>query len=262
MYEILADVKDIEKYSYSKLSTYYTCPYSYKLNYIDKVYGVSNGFSKLGGLVHSILERYLKGEILQFELVDIFEEEFEKEVGSVKLRMAKFTRDLTDNYKEKCKSFLAEFVSFDGLEIVAVEENFNLLTEIKDKKIFLNGFIDVIAKDKDDNYYVIDWKSKSAFKSKEELKQYARQLYLYSIWVKYKYGKFPKQLRFVQFKIDHTEIIDFDEQALEETMNWVYTTLNLVENEQFWIETCDDFFSRNLCNFRFICPYSAIVKED
>lgn len=269
LYKVIADVSNVEKYSFSKLSTIHQCPYMYDLYYNQKIEGENNGMAQCGSLVHSILERYFKRELLQFELVDTFLDEFDEKVpNGVTLTFSSgFEKDMTEKYKEQCIDFLSNFQTIENLDVVSIEENFNLLTMIKDKTIILNGFIDIIAKDKENNFYVIDWKSKSKFKNKAEIKEYARQLYLYSIYVKHKFGKYPKEIWFYQFRIGHIEKIIFNEMDFEEALDWAYDTVKQIENEQFFLpidfskyETptaLNDakFFCANLCDYSKICDY-------
>lgn len=253
--KFIQDLKDVERYSFSKLSCIYQCPYCYDLYYNKKVKGEGNGFADCGSLVHSILERYFKGELLQFELSDTFLSEFDEVVSDgVQLKFNEnFERNMTDKYKEQCTEYLTNFDGFDGLDVISSEENFNMLVEINGKKIILNGFIDAIAKDENGEYYVIDHKSKASWANKKELKKYARQLYIYAYYIKYKYGKFPKQLWFNMFRANKIEKIDFNEEDFDETIEWVYDTIEKIENEQFFEKNLDFFYCNNLCDYRNIC---------
>ena len=253
--KIIGDMTDVDKYSFSKLSSIHQCPYSYDLYYNKKIFGESNGFADCGSLVHSILERYLKGELEQFELSQVFLNEFDNEVPEgVQLTFSNgFKKDLTDKYKEQCVDFLDSFEGFDDLEILDVEKNFDLLIEIDNKKIWLNGIIDVIARDKEDNYYIIDHKSKSNWKNKKELEKYTQQLYAYSIYILYTYHKFPKELWFNMFRLNEITKINFNEKSFSNTLEWIKDTVTQIETEQFFEKKPDDFYCKNLCNHRYIC---------
>ena len=259
-YAVIKDMQGIDKYSFSKLNSFHGCKYGYKLTYIDKIRGSGNGFSDLGSYVHSILEDYLNGEIEQFEMVSKFEEDFDENVpDGVELKISKtFSRDLTTSYKTQCAEFLDEFEGFDGYDVVGVEENFDVLFQIKDKVLQLSGFIDAVIQDKDGEIVIVDFKSKSKFKGKDEIKEYARQLYMYSIWIKHKYGKFPKELWFVQFRINHTEKIIFKEEDFAEMLDWIYNTAEEIDTEQFYEPSCDEFFANNLCGHSQYCPYAKL----
>jgi len=229
----------------------------YKLNYIDGVKGCSNGFGEVGSLVHSLLERYYNGELEQFELSEKFLEEFDEAVphGVVLTFENGFRKDLSEQYMRQCVGFLDNFGGFEGYEVIGVEENFSLLVEIGDKKFMLNGFLDLVLKDKYGNYHVIDFKSKSKFKDQNEVDEYSRQLFTYAIYIKHRYGVFPKELRFVQFRIGHTERVKFSEDVLGKTVGWIYRTLEEIEEERFFFpidfESGNDptFFCRCLCSY-------------
>ncbi len=149
-YEILSDHR-IERYSHSKLKTFEQCPYQYKLHYVDypPVEGESNGFSELGSHAHSILERHLRGEIQQFEMSSVFEEEFAEKVPSgVSIVFENgYRKYLTDSYKEQCKLFFDTFEGFEGYEVVGIEEGFNYVLQLGDKISEVTGIIDVILED-------------------------------------------------------------------------------------------------------------------
>ena len=103
--------------------------------------------------------------------------------------------------------------------------------------------------------------------------EYARQLYLYSVWIKKKYGKFPKYLWFFQFRIGHIEKLEFNIEDFYEVLHWIYDTLCQIEEEQFWMpidfsnmkkDEIDNatFFCRNLCDYRMDCSYwKNAIKE-
>ena len=253
--KVLCDVSNVDRYSFSKLSTIYQCPYSYDLYYNEKIEGEGNGFADCGSLVHSILERYFKGELLQFELVDTFINEFEEAVpeGIFITFESGFKKDMTEKYKEQCISYLESFSGFDDLEVISAEEKFDILVAINNKKIIFNGFIDAIAKDKNGDFYIIDHKSKANWKNKDELKKYTRQLYVYALYVKYKYGKYPKELWFNMFRANKIEKIKFSNEDFLESLNWISNTVEIIENEQFFEKKIDDFYCNNLCNYRNIC---------
>ena len=271
-YKVIKNIGDIERYSYSKLSSFDTCRRMFKLSYLDGIKGWGNGFAQLGNLVHSIMERFYSKKLEQFELSDTFLNEFDEYVPyGVKLRLkGGYTKDLTDAYKRQCVDFLDKFKGFEGLKVVAIEENFNIIIEIDGKEMLLNGFIDLILVDNEGNYYVLDWKSKSKFKSKKEAYEYAKQLYIYAIYIEHKYGAFPKELRFMQFRIDHTEIIEFSEEVLNQVIAWISKTINDIDDEMFFcpIDFDDEnktFFCNNLCDFgqeSGLCSfYSEYLKD-
>jgi len=266
----------VDTYSYSKLN--FDCMYCYYLDYIargkEKLHKVNNGFAQTGSTVHSLLEDFSNGELVQFELKQKFLDEFDEKVPyGVELVFENgHKKDLTEKYKTDCANFLETYHGLDNQ--IASEESFRFLMKIKDKTLILRGIIDAITKDENGEIHLVDFKSKSKFASEEEADKYFRQLYLYSLYIKFKYGKFPKTLSFLQFRINHTEVREFSKEALEEALEWAYNQIQIIENTEFWSPKCleekekekqglkaDFFLPNNLCSYRFSCPYSPRYQE-
>ena len=84
-----------KKWSFSSLKLYETCKYAFYLKYIEGIEEEPNAFSSFGKHVHSVLERYFKGELYAFELADVFEQEYETAVPQRFLRRWLIFRILT-----------------------------------------------------------------------------------------------------------------------------------------------------------------------
>lgn len=243
------DILDKIVWSFSSVNNYCTCPYGFKLSYIEKKSKVDNAFAEFGGFVHSLLEKYFKGEVEFFELATLYEEEYNINVLH-SFPEFKFC-DLADKYYQ---SGLEYFKSFEGLsdryEILGVEQKINLT--IKNKPFV--GYIDLILKDKNDGQYVIvDHKSKSKFKNKKEKEHYLLQLYLYSLYIKEQYGTYPKSLKFNMFRAKDWVSEDFEESRLEDAINWFDITTDLIYSDTTFPKNKDDFFCKNLCGVRKHC---------
>jgi hypothetical protein len=139
-----------------------------------------------GAYLHQLLEKWAKGELEIFELLTEFENGYEINVPTPfpYLRNKKY---MGDDYYYDAIDFFTDFDGIGDYEILGIEDHF----EIQIEDFIFNGYIDLILKDKNDQLIVWDWKSKKSFKDAEEEKHYRRQLYLYSYYVKEKYGKFP-----------------------------------------------------------------------
>lgn len=74
------NILDNMVWSFSSVNSYCTCPYAFKLSYIDKKEKVNNAFAEFGSFVHSLLEKYFKGEIEFFELSQMYESEYDSNV--------------------------------------------------------------------------------------------------------------------------------------------------------------------------------------
>lgn len=237
-----------ERYSFSKLSSFHTCKYGYKLTYIDHKKGIGNCFSSYGLEVHSIMERYAKGELSLWNLADIYQWEFETAVPEP-FPSSKFCKNMRQLYYNQGLEYLKNFSGYDDKKILEVETQFDYNI---DDWVF-NGIIDLILEDKDGNLIIQDYKSKSSFKSKRELAEYARQLYLYSLYAQKKYGKYPDILRFMMFRKNTIIDIPFAEPDLMKALSWAKETVKEIRECWDFPPMCDEFFGENLCNHRKYC---------
>ena len=90
----------------------------------------------------------------------------------------------------------------------------------------------MIVKDKNTGrYIVVDHKSKSKFKNEEERDEYARQLYLYALYIKAEYGEFPSHLIFNMFRANDVVTIEFDRNALENAVFWFKNTIENIKKD-------------------------------
>lgn len=237
-----------ERYSFTKLSSFNNCKYGYKLTYIDHCKGIGNCFSSYGSHVHSIMERYAKGELNLWDLPSVYEWEFDSAVPE-SFPKSRFCKDMRKLYYEQGLTFLNNFSGYDEIDILGVEETFEYPI---DDWIF-TGVIDLIIRDKDGKLIVQDYKSKSAFKNKAEQAEYARQLYLYSLYVKEKYGKYPDLLRFVMFRKENIIDIPFNAAGADEAVGWAKETVKKIRECEDFSPSCEEFFAENLCNHREYC---------
>ena len=245
----------MEQYSFSKLSSWWTCPYGYKLRYIDHSAGIGNAFSSYGSLVHSIMERYAKGELRLSDLAAIYEWEFDAAVPE-KFPWNKFV-DLRESYYQAGLSFLKDFKGYDNYKLLGVEEDFKVKI---DDWLFV-GIADLICEDDSGRLIIRDYKSKAVFKNDEEKHKYARQLYLYSLFVKEKYGRYPDELQFMMFRKKKVEPVPFNIDDFNEAIEWAKDTVRIIRNAFDYPATCDEFFAENLCNHRQYCKLKVAKKK-
>lgn len=237
-----------ERFSFSKLSSFHTCKYGYKLTYIDHQKGCGNCFSSYGLEVHSIMERYAKGKLDLWNLADTYEWEFDTAIPEP-FPSTKFCKDMRKLYYDQGLEYLKNFAGYTDKKILEVEAQFDY--DIDDW--VFNGIIDLVFEDENGRLVIQDYKSKSAFKSKKEQAEYARQLYLYSLHIREKYGKYPDLLRFMMFRKNTTVDIPFDLENLREAVNWAKDTVKQIRDCRDYSPTCDEFYSQNLCNHREYC---------
>lgn len=244
----------MEKYSFSKLKCFLDCKYGFYEKYFEKPETenpslvTGHGMSEFGSFVHDILEQYEKGKLAIYEMLPYYEENFDKKVVSdFSLKLSEnFSKDFRYKYYKSGEEYLENFEGFDNIKILEAEFYFE---EIINTFIFV-GKIDLIAEDKDGNLIVIDHKSKSGFKNKSELADYAKQLYLYSFAVRKKYHKFPKKLMFNMFREQEWVTIDFSVKDYVDALKWAIDLVAEIESTLEFPSNPDTFYCWNFCNYR------------
>lgn len=252
--ENYAPVLDAMTWSFSRVNTYCQCPHQFKLCYLDRKKQTDNAFGQWGSFCHSIFERYLKGQIELFELADVYEREYFEKV-TLLFPSANFM-DLDWYYYDKGLSVFSSFNGLpDNLEFIASEQK--VFTKINGRNFI--GYIDVVLRDKADGGLIIqDFKSKKAFKSKKEQAHYALQPYLYSHYIKEKYGVYPKMLRFDMFRVGKIVDIPFVEKDFKKADEWFTSTIDSIYSDKEFKANYDEFFCKNLCGVRGYCD---VCKE-
>ncbi len=243
--------KDLkERYSFSRLSSFLTCKHGFYLRYVDNEKGIGNCFSSYGTFLHSILERYSSGELNLWDLAEVYEREFNKSVTEP-FPNTKFCADMRQLYFEQGLDFFQNFHGHPNAKILEVESEFDF--DIDDWTF--NGVIDLAFEDEAGRLIIEDYKSKGIFKNKQEQQKYARQLYLYALYIKKKYGRYPDILRFMLVRKQKEIDIPFRESCLEEALNWARETVKAIRECFDFGPTPEEFFCSELCNHRETCEY-------
>lgn len=247
-------IKEGHIFSYSQLSSFDECPYSYYLQKIESVEDTKdNAFAQQGTLVHNLIDEWAKGEILPGELPEEFARRYPEYVT------LGFPKQLQKhNYHEKsyqaCYKYFQEFDEFKGYKILESEYKFETLIG-NDK---LAGIIDMVLEDeKTKELIVLDHKSKSLKAFKKAERDMYRQLYLYSKAVFEKYGRYPSQLIFNLFKEDGMRMVSsFNKDEYEQVLIWAETCIHKIKDYSIieWLEVKkQDMFCTDICSVRNHC---------
>lgn len=258
------------KWSFSSVNNYSNCPKCFFLSYIysqdHKIEKVNNAMAQFGSFCHSILEKYYLGELDFFELSQAYEEGYSDNVTEP-FPFNKW-KDLQITYHEDGQDYFDNFEGdFEDCEILGVEQRI----DIPINGIPFVGYIDLLLKN-NEGYIICDHKSKSGFKNKVEESHYLRQLYLYSLYVKEKYGEYPKKLIFNMFRKNEKVEIEFEKSALDDAVKWFTDTIDQIYRDSKFEDKIkleykdkgkklsqfhkDDFFCNNLCGVRPYCNRS------
>lgn len=244
------NIDELPRYSFSKIKSYFNCPYGFFKNYFEKDRNkADHGMSEFGSYMHYILEMYEKGQLQIYEMLPYYKEHYDENVKSTfALQISEnFSKDFADDYYKSGEKYLESFDGFPNLNILEAEYEFD--TVINNQFVF-NGKIDLIATNQNDELIIVDHKSKSRFQTKKELKEYAKQLYLYSYAVHEKYGKYPKYMYFNRFRRNETDEIKFTKKELAETLQWAIDSVTEIENCMNFDAIPDTFYCNNFCSYR------------
>ena len=236
-------------YSYSQLNTFRTCPYGWMLLYDEHVPREDNAFSQYGTLCHELLEKCAKGELTKEALPELFEWKFDTEI-SCAFPYNKY-KDLQESYREQGMRFFENFEGFDDMEILGVEQHFYI-----DRGFYkLQGYIDLIYRNKGGALTCRDWKSTKKY-SPAELREHAVQPYLYSSYCKEAFGRYPDYLEFYHFRdAGKRSVVTFNSNQYEQALQWADDAARDLQKEWAFPYKYDDWYCNQLCSARGSCEF-------
>lgn len=251
-------------WSYSRLSSFSSCPYGWYLHYIEQEPEEDNWYAVHGSLVHEILEAIANKEMSLDEASMYYADHYDDNLEYI-------SEKIKDSTYEKCSDFFAtyDFNYLKDNEVVGAEVHLPFTIGDSD----FHCYIDLLLKNKDGEYIIFDYKSsaypfkkngKDLLKSQENIFQdHKRQLYLYAEAVKQNYGKYPIELSWLHFKDSKVASIPFDMQNLEETVNWAKKNIEEITKEEEFPPNLNNFIMCNsLCGYRHSCLYKEFEDED
>ena len=265
-------------WSFSRLNSYYHCPYEWKTKYLLGKRGVASAFAQYGKFMHKIHEEYLKGELGFFDLSMYFTDHYSENV-TLPFPPNKYT-DLAQKYYDQGIEYLNNFDwDLDGYELLGVEKEVRFNYEGYD---FI-GFIDYLLRDKSDGKIIIgDHKStilkrlKSGGVSKSDrphFEEFKKQLYMYSHQVMNEYGNGSiKELQWNMFRDGTKLTIPWKLDEYKQAMDWAVNTIRLIENDTDWMPSGEfqsaqeerkypPFYCMNLCSHRNKCQYKNQLMD-
>lgn len=251
---IYKPLMDSMRWSYSRITSYENCPYSWYLKYLYGEEEQSNFYSSYGSFVHKLLERFFKGKISQKSLATEFLSAFHLNVSG-----RKPGTDIVSRHIESGYNYFREFNGFK-YDMASVEERLSFDVD----GVEFVGVIDYLGRDDDGGLVIVDHKSRDLkkrskrskpTKSDEELSRYLRQLYLYSIGVHKKYGEYPTKLCFNCFKSGVFIEEPFSIDTMSEVKEWALSLVSFISKQEDFQPNLDWFYCTNLCGFRDICCY-------
>lgn len=245
---------DTMTWSFSRLNSYYTCPYEWNLHYILCNKASNNFFGQFGSFIHKILEMYAKSELSLFDISQYYEDNFWLEVTE-DAPPNKYV-DIKQSYYQKGLDYLDNIdLILDDYEVLGVEKK----VKFKIDKYEMIGYIDLLLRDKKSGEIIIlDHKSASLkFKKNGEISKtdlqhftdFKRQLYLYSMPVIEEYGR-ADYLEWNMFKDRGHIKIEWKKDEYEDAIKWARDTIELIEHESSWFPNPDYYYCHYLCGQR------------
>lgn len=261
-------------WSYTRISSFDECPYSFFKRYIERAPDEANAFAQWGTLMHSLIECNLMGRLEINELIPEYSRRFKSDI-TAEFPPGFRGDDMADNYFADGISFLMEYEGMpEDYEMLGCE----IATPMEIEGFRFTGFIDLLVRDKKSGgLIVVDHKSKRAFKSKRERAQYARQLYLYSRWVHDEYGEYPQKLVFNLVRGEAPEVVPFNMEEYESALGWAVSTIRRIYAAKVFPTKLErqatmkklnaqyapaDYFCVNICGMRKHCPALGTGSED
>lgn len=236
-------------WSYSNIKSFKTCKRLWYRRYILGENGLGSFYSDYGLLVHKMLEEYANNKLPILDFKKFVEYNWDKYIVN-ESPINKNGEELAELYYNQLMFFIE---MFDGFKDKTIGVELEVNTELNNKKFL--GYIDRLSIDKDGEYIVTDYKSKSKFNSKKELAEYSKQLYLYSKYIYEIYGKYPKKLRFYLFRTCEEVEVEFNKKEYDRTIEEIGDCIDEIYKETEFPCSYQYFFCNNLCEFRDTCIF-------
>lgn len=257
------------RWSFSRVNAWDGCKIAWHKNYIQKDRDQINNFFSSFGLFCEDLIQMADEEVIPYEnLAEYYCDNFAEKVPEVSMYMSRGKMEPMDLKYFYFRAALHFFENFKGFSepTLSFQEKVDLTLPNGDNFI---GYIDRLS-GTPEKYSIIDFKSKGQFKTKKELKRYARQLYVYSEHTINKYGVEPEMMYFHLFRSygktnkngTRRDIvkIPWNKSDYEETLKWRDDTISEIKSVALgsdkWVpenKEPDFFFCQHLCSFSHNC---------
>lgn len=260
------EILDNMVWSFSTLHMYEDCPYSFYCKKFDESkIGTQNFYAECGGICHEYLADIFSNKRT---LDDVLAEWIDTYYDQICCDAREKTKE------EKYNSFI-DYLS--ALDLVTMKEYNVLEIEIESTwklgKYNMIGFIDMLLQHKETGEIIlVDHKSAGKFLKKDgtplknmlnSFNAYKKQMYLYCIPIKEKYGKYPSKIVWNHFFDQEVTVIPFIEEEFKETQKWAKKIIGKIyKDEEFEAHNYNEekykhnfVKCRSLCNYREECEY-------
>lgn len=248
-------VIDSMAFSHSSVTSFETCPLSFKLQYIDAEKREQNFYGEYGSFVHSVIEKHFKKELERDWLKDYFIDNYS---SAMKADPPSFPEGIVDKYYQDAINFFenTELLNRELYEVVANEEA--LSTEWDGINLVVKP--DLILKELSTNQIILwDAKSSAPYKNgKWDLKKiagYEKQMILYAYtWELVKKQHIDKiQLLFI--RLDKMYDVEVTPEKTKDVLNWFSNGVQSIRWEEDFEPKVNKFFCSQICGVRNSCHH-------
>lgn len=252
------------RFSYSALSTYSTCPYSYKLSYIDSLPRENNFYSEYGTLVHECLEKYFKGELDIFELSLYYNKRYNEVIISPP---PPYPPDISSKYRQEGEIFFNNFnFDIENYEIIFVEDKIDLDIDGID---FVARPDLVLKHTKTKKNILYDYKTSMPFRTdkktgreivdRQKMISYHKQMRIYSYALRHEKNIPIDDIMLWFIRGDRKELVKTNKTLEKETIKWLKENVKAIKEENiFAYNNSNTYFCNILCNVRNYCKYKDL----
>jgi RecB family exonuclease len=249
--DIKTDISGILNLSATKIESYDSCPYKYRLKYIDHVpERKTRATGEFGSIIHNILEEFHKlsqEEQSKDILLELLDKYWKEESFEYRLR--------GEEFKKQGKEILNDywnFITANPPSVIECEKTFSYL--MNDINVNISGKIDRIDKD-GERFGIVDYKtSKNKVKADQNLQM---ALYTEAILrnavkgIKGKPGK--ASLHFLRHGDDPISSHQFNDAELSKFREKIKSVSEGIRKGSF--ETKKAEFTCRYCDYKdFLCP--------
>lgn len=185
--------------SHSAIMCFLNNQIQFKKRYIAKVYDEpSSPALVVGKAMHKMIEERLKGQSIEVAIQSGLQEieniaDYEIDYGKTGSR-----EKIIDQYQKLSTIVINELPTYD--DILAIEDRVECELSIRNKKIPMKGYIDVV-RDLGDTLEIIDWKSVTSYSDEDtENWAYLIQSWIYVQLIEFKYKKPASRVVFKEIK--------------------------------------------------------------
>ncbi len=185
--------------SHSAIMCFLNNQIQFKKRYIAKVYDEpSSPALVVGRAMHKMIEERLKGQSIEVAIQSGLQEieniaDYEIDYGKTGSR-----EKIIDQYQKLSTIVINELPTYD--DILAIEDRVECELSIRNKKIPMKGYIDLV-RDLGDTLEIVDWKSVTSYSDEDtENWAYLIQSWIYVQLIEFKYKKPVSRVVFKEIK--------------------------------------------------------------